>query len=93
MSHEELVEAVARRMERHMFADHELPITDKLLHARYVDMARAVIELIEAAIRAEEREACAKMVEESAGCVVNHPWGKAREVAAAIRARGEGAEG
>jgi hypothetical protein len=43
-----------------------------------------------AAVRAEEREACAKMVEESAGCVINHPWGKAREVAAAIRASGKG---
>jgi hypothetical protein len=48
MSHEELIEAVARRMERYVFADHELPITDKWLHERYVDMARAVIELIEA---------------------------------------------
>jgi hypothetical protein len=47
MSHEELIEAVARRMERHTFADHELPITNEWLHARYVDMARAVIELIE----------------------------------------------
>jgi hypothetical protein len=43
-----------------------------------------------AAIRAEEREACAKMVEESSGCVINLPWDKAHEVAAAIRARSKG---
>lgn len=36
------IEAAARAMERHMFADHELP-PDPDLHAKYLDCARAAI--------------------------------------------------